>query len=52
MSGAQVRETFTVAANLRLPKKMSKAEKSAIVDSVITELGLAKAADTRIGERQ
>ncbi len=46
---AQVRETFTVAANLRLPRKVSAAEKQAVVDAIITELGLAKAANTRIG---
>lgn len=44
-----MRETFTVAANLRLPRRMDKAEKAAIVEAIITELGLAKAANTRIG---
>lgn len=48
-ASTQVRETFTVAANLRLPRKMSAAEKQAVVDAIITELGLAKAANTRIG---
>ena len=46
---AKVRETFAVAAELRLPRSMTKEEKRSIVDAIITELGLAKAADTRIG---
>jgi hypothetical protein len=45
-----VRETFEVAASLRLPRRVSKDEKKGIVDAIITELGLQKAANTRIGE--
>jgi hypothetical protein len=41
-----------VAARLRLPRKVSKDEKKGIVDAIITELGLQKAANTRIGEAQ
>lgn len=48
----QVRETFEVAASLRLPRRVSRDEKKAIVDAIITELGLQKAANTQIGEVQ
>jgi ABC-type glutathione transport system ATPase component len=48
----QVRETFEVAASLRLPRSVSRDEKKAIVDAIITELGLRKAANTQIGEVQ
>ena len=38
-----------MAASLRLPRRVSKDEKKGIVDAIITELGLQKAANTRIG---
>ena len=41
-----------MAASLRLPRRVSKDEKKGIVDAIITELGLQKAANTRIGEAQ
>lgn len=44
-----VRETFTVAAALRLPGSTTSQAKSAVVTEVIDELGLIKAADTYIG---
>ena len=44
-----VRETFMVAALLRLPRDMPLPAKHHVVDAVIQELGLAKAADTHIG---
>ena len=44
-----VRETFLVAAKLRLPGSVPTAEKEAVVEAVIQELGLVKAANTKIG---
>lgn len=46
---AQVRETFSVAAQLRLPAAMSTAEKEEVVQEIIQDLGLVKAAETYIG---
>ncbi|KAK9828718.1 hypothetical protein WJX72_001697 [[Myrmecia] bisecta] len=42
-------ETFMVAAQLRLPQSMSKQAKLMVVRDVIAELGLAKCANTYIG---
>jgi len=42
-------ETINLAAELRLPRSMSKTDREARVDSVIAELGLRKCRDTRIG---
>ena len=47
-----VKETIDLAADLRLPRKMSKAERTHRVDMVISELGLRKCADTRIGNER
>ena len=44
-----VRETFLVAAKLRLPGSVTAAEKVQVVEAVISELGLVKAANTKIG---
>jgi len=44
-----VTETLMLAAQLRLPRKMSYAQKTERVKQVIAELGLRKCADTRIG---
>ena len=44
-----VRETFLVAAKLRLPGSVATAEKEQVVEQVIQELGLVKAANTKIG---
>lgn len=44
-----VRETLRYAADLRLASKMSKTERRAKVESVITDLGLSDCADTKIG---
>jgi len=44
-----VRETFLVAAKLRLPGSVPTAEKEQVVEQVIQELGLVKAANTKIG---
>ncbi|EGD79576.1 ABC transporter [Salpingoeca rosetta] len=44
-----VRETITLSAMLRLPASMTQEEKLMRVDSVIAELGLAKCADTFVG---
>lgn len=44
-----VRETLQYSADLRLPPPISKAERRAIVEQVILELGLKECADTRIG---
>ena len=45
-----VRETLLNAARLRLPKSMTFEAKQERVDSIIQELGLKKAANTRIGD--
>ena len=44
-----VRETFMVAAKLRLPSSMAAKDKVQVVEDIISELGLAQAADTHIG---
>lgn len=45
-----VRETLQYAADLRLPPPITQAERKAIVEQVILELGLKECADTRIGD--
>ena len=47
-----VSETLLFAAQLRLPSSMPLAEKKQRVEGVITELGLADARDTLIGNSQ
>ncbi|KAN0070025.1 P-loop containing nucleoside triphosphate hydrolase protein [Elaphomyces granulatus] len=44
-----VRETLQYSADLRLPPPVTKAERRAIVEQVILELGLKECAETRIG---
>ncbi|KAL8250774.1 hypothetical protein R6Q59_034467 [Mikania micrantha] len=44
-----VRETLIFCALLRLPKSLSRREKTAVADSVIAELGLTKCQNTIIG---
>lgn len=44
-----VKETLQLAAQLRLPRELSFADKMRTVDEVISELGLRKCEDTRIG---
>ena len=44
-----VQETFEFAARMRLPKKVSNKSKMRLVDTIINELGLSKARNTRIG---
>lgn len=44
-----VRETLVFCALLRLPSSVSREEKIAVADSVISELGLTKCEDTIIG---
>lgn len=44
-----VRETLQYAADLRLPPPITQAQRKAIVEQVILELGLKECADTRIG---
>ncbi|KAI1608991.1 ABC transporter-like protein [Exophiala viscosa] len=44
-----VRETLQYAADLRLSTTKTKAERRAMVETVINELGLEKCANTRIG---
>lgn len=48
-SNLTVRETFEFAARMRLPSDVSTETKQSVVDSIISELGLSKASDTRIG---
>jgi ABC-type multidrug transport system ATPase subunit len=47
-----VRETIQLAADLRLPKEMTKAERVERVNMVIAELGLRKCENTRIGNER
>ena len=44
-----VRETLRFAARLRLPASRSAADKRAVVEALILELGLKDVADTRVG---
>jgi ABC-type multidrug transport system ATPase subunit len=44
-----VRETIYYSANLRLPGTVSRAEKKAIVDSTIQEMGLYDCRNTPVG---
>lgn len=44
-----VRESITFSAQLRLPDRMPTAEKMAIVESAIVEMGLQECADTPLG---
>ncbi len=44
-----VQETIYYSANLRLPDRMPKADKKAIIESVIVEMGLHDCANTAIG---
>lgn len=44
-----VRETIYYSANLRLPSTVSRAEKNAIVDSTIQEMGLFDCRNTPVG---
>ncbi|XP_071711433.1 ABC transporter G family member 25-like [Rutidosis leptorrhynchoides] len=44
-----VRETLIFCALLRLPKSLTRKEKTQVADLVITELGLSKCEDTIIG---
>ena len=48
-SSLTVKETFLIAAELRLPLDIPLKKKQEVADKVIFELGLAKAKDTRIG---
>lgn len=48
-SNLTVRETFEFSARMRLPREVSADTKKALVSQIITELGLAKAQNTRIG---
>lgn len=47
-----VRETLQLAADLRLPREMTREEKKNRTELVISELGLRKAADTIIGNER
>lgn len=44
-----VRENLMFSANVRLPKHIKSAAKTKIVNNVLTQLGLDKCADTRVG---
>ncbi len=47
-----VKETLMLAANFYLPLKTSDADKERIVNTLISDLGLFKAANTRIGNEK
>ncbi|RKO82728.1 P-loop containing nucleoside triphosphate hydrolase protein, partial [Blyttiomyces helicus] len=51
METLTVRETLLFSAMLRLPESMTRAEKEARVDEVLTILGLEKVARERVGGR-
>ena len=44
-----VKETLVLAAHLRLPREFTHAQRMEKVDEVVSELGLRKCVDTRIG---
>lgn len=44
-----VRENLTFSASVRLPRNVTSTEKESIVERVITQLGLEKCADSRVG---
>ena len=44
-----VRETISYPAHLRLPDKMPREEKQALVESTITEMGIQYSSNTVIG---
>lgn len=44
------REAFLLSARLRLPSSMPTSEKNALVETMLTDLGLQKCADTYIGD--
>ena len=46
-----VRETFLIAAAMRLPLGSSPAVQKAAAEKAMLDLGLAKTADTRIGTK-
>jgi ABC-type multidrug transport system fused ATPase/permease subunit len=45
-----VRETVRTAAMLKLPRKMSAADKKAAVEDVLNELGISRCANTIVGD--
>ena len=47
-----VQETLTYAAKLRLPSKMSRADKEKRVNAIIAELGLENCRNVRIGDSE
>jgi len=47
-----VRETIQLAADLRLPRAMSKQERDERVNRTLAELGLRKCENTRIGNEK
>ncbi|KAK6187469.1 hypothetical protein SNE40_005491 [Patella caerulea] len=49
MGTLTVRENFEFSASLRLPRTVSKTERSQRVEQVIQELGLTECADTKVG---
>ena len=47
-----VRETFTIAAKLKLPKQMSEEDKKKRVEQIIEKLALKKCADVIVGNAE
>ncbi len=45
-----VRETLSMAAELRLPADVGREEREALVEGIVRRLGLAKCADTVVGD--
>jgi ATP-binding cassette subfamily G (WHITE) protein 2 len=50
MAMMSVRETLEFSAKLRLPQSMTQQQKEQRIDRVMTELGLNKVANSRIGD--
>jgi len=48
MGSLTVRENLVFSANLRLRKRLSKADRDLLVEDTIMELGLMKCADSQV----
>mmetsp|Transcript_23666 Transcript_23666/g.66384 ORF Transcript_23666/g.66384 Transcript_23666/m.66384 type:complete len:664 (+) Transcript_23666:75-2066(+) len=51
LGGLTVHETLQFSARLRLPESVGDAERAALVDGIIDDLGLSKVKDSKIGNQ-